>query len=158
MCRNRKKTLNRLRAFTLIEILVTIVVIALAATALMSVFGNMVRGSADPLIQQQAITIAEAYMEEILRKEFADPAVAETGASEAGESRASFNDVQDYNDLPDNQVRDQNNNAIAALAGYTVTVSVNGAVFSAVNTMRIDVTVTHPASGAISLSAFRANY
>lgn len=152
------KPLHRHAAFTLIEVLVTIVVIALAATALMGVFSNMVRGSADPVIQQQAITIAEAYLEEILRKEFDDPVVAETGASEAGETRASFNDVQDYNSLPDNQVRDQNNNPIVALAAYTVTVSVNGAVLSGVNTMQIDVTVTHAATGAIALSAFRANY
>ena len=150
--------LHRARAFTLIELLVTIVVIAVAATALLGVFSNMVRGSADPMLQQQAITIAEAYMEEILHKAFADPVVAETGSSEAGETRSSFNDVQDYNNLPDNQVRDQNNSPILPLAAYTVTVAVNGAVLSGVNTMQIDVTVSHPVTGAISLSAFRANY
>ncbi len=150
--------LHRARAFTLIELLVTIVVIAVAATALLGVFSNMVRGSADPMLQQQAITIAEAYMEEILHKAYADPDVAETGSSEAGETRSSFNDVQDYNNLPDNQVRDQNNSPIPPLAAYSVTVAVNGAVLGGVNTMQIDVTVSHPVTGAISLSAFRANY
>ena len=158
MFRRCPQPLPRARAFTLIELLVTIVVIAVAATALLGVFSNMVRGSADPMLQQQAITIAEAYMEEILHKAYADPAVAETGSSEAGETRSSFNDVQNYNNLPDNQVRDQNNNPILPLAAYTVTVAVNGAVLSGVNTMQIDVTVSHPVTGAISLSAFRANY
>jgi MSHA pilin protein MshD len=150
--------MRRQSAFTLIEVIVTIVVIAVSATALLGVFTNMVRGSADPVIQQQAITVAEAYLEEIQRKAYADPVSAETGGKEAGETRASFNDVQDYNDLPDNQVRDQSDNPIAQLAAYTVTVSVNGAVLNGVSAMRIDVTVTHPATGAISLSAFRANY
>jgi MSHA pilin protein MshD len=150
--------MRRQFAFTLIEVIVTIVVIAVAATALLSAFSGMVRGSADPVIQQQATTVAEAYMEEILRKAYADPVLAETGGKEAGETRASFNDVQDYNSLADNKVRDQNDNPIALLADYTVTVSVNGAVLNGVNAMQIDVTVTHPATGAITLSAFRANY
>ena len=149
----------RQSAFTLIEIIVTILVLAVASTALLSVFSSMVRGSADPVIQQQAITVAEAYMEEILRKGYADPFVAETGTAEGVETRATFNDVQDYNALPANQnVRDQNNNPIGALAGYSVTVDVNPATLSGVNMMQIDVTVTHPATGSILLSAFRAPY
>jgi MSHA pilin protein MshD len=152
--------MRRQTAFTLIEILVTLVVIGVAATALLQVFSNMVRGSADPMIQQQAITVAEAYMEEILRKPYADPNGGETGSAEAGESRASFDDVQDYNSLPDNLVRDQNNNAVAALADYTVAVDVNfvAGVLNGVDALQIDVTVTHPVLGAVSLSAFRTNY
>ncbi|MCP4926649.1 MAG: type II secretion system protein, partial [Gammaproteobacteria bacterium] len=56
-------SMRRQTAFTLIEVLVTLVVIGVAATALLSVFTNMVSGSADPVIQQQATTIAESYME-----------------------------------------------------------------------------------------------
>jgi MSHA pilin protein MshD len=152
----------RQSAFTLFEIIVTIVLLAITSTAFLSVYSNMVSGSADPVIEQQAITVAEAYMEEILRKPYKDPrdpTVPETGSAEAGESRASFNDVQDYNALPANQnVRDQNDNPIAALAGYSVTVAVQAALLSGVNAMQIDVTVTHPVSGAILLSAFRTEY
>ncbi|MCP4765357.1 MAG: type II secretion system protein [Gammaproteobacteria bacterium] len=152
--------MRRQAAFTLIEILVTLVVIGVAATALLSVFTNMVSGSADPVIQQQATTIAESYMEEILRKPYEDPVVPETGGggAEAGETRASFNDVQDYKDLPDNLVRDQNNNPVAALADYTVTVNVNAAVLNGVNAMQIDVSVSHAVTGTVSLSAFRTSY
>jgi MSHA pilin protein MshD len=151
--------MHRRAAFTLIEVLVTLVVISIAATALLSVFSSMVRGSADPVIQQQAITIAEAYMEEILRKSYEDPVVAETGAAEIGETRATFNDVQDYNGLPDNLVRDQNNNLIAALADYTVTVNVdNTAVLNGVAALQIDVSVSHALTGTIALSAFRTSY
>jgi MSHA pilin protein MshD len=153
--------MRRQSAFTLIEVIVTIVVLAVAASALLGVFTSMVRGSADPVIQQQAITVAEAYMEEILRKSYQDPRdplVAETGGKEAGEDRASFNDVQDYNALQDNKVRDQNDALIAPLDAYSVTVSVNAAVLGGVNAMQIDVTVSHPVTGAILLSAFRTQY
>lgn len=154
----------RQRAFTLIELLVTIVVIALASTALLGVYSTMVRGSADPVIQQQAITVAEAYMEEILRKAYKeprDPVIPETGSAEPGETRASYNDVQDYNSLPDNQVRDQNNNLIPLLTDYAVTVNVDNDPalrLNAVPALRIDIAVTHPAISAITLSAFRTEY
>ncbi len=150
--------------FTLIELVVTLVVLAIAATALLSVFTSTVRGSADPVIQQQATTIAEAYVEEILLQAFADPTDPEQGAAstEAGEiSRALFDDVQDYNHLGTTQVRDQNDNPIAALAAYSVTVSVTGAALNTVpaaDSMRIRVTVSHPAIAPIALVAYRTNY
>ena len=150
--------MRRQSAFTLIEIIVTILVIGISATALLSVFSNMIRGSADPVIQQQATTIAEAYLEEIMLRSFADPQVAETGVAEPGETRPNYDDVQDYNSLGTTQVRDQNNNPIAALSDYQVTVTVNGAVLNTVAAMQIDVSVSHPATGAILLSAFRTDY
>ena len=149
-----------LSGFTLIEIIVTIVVLAIASTAILSVFTSTVRTSANPMIQQQAISVAEAYMEEILLKNFRDPQVAETGGMETGESRIDYDDVQDYNDLPDTVVRDQNNIAIAALNGYTVTVTVVGTALNginAANSMRIDVSVNHPAIDAINLSGYRTS-
>ncbi len=95
----------RQAAFTLIEIIVTLVVVGIAAVALLSVFTSNVRGSADPVIQQQAITIAEAYMEEILLQAFEDPTDAELGLASTegseGSTRALFDDVQDYNHLMD---------------------------------------------------------
>ena len=150
--------MRRQSAFTLIEIIVTIIVIGIAGTALLSVFTNMIRGSADPVIQQQATTIAEAYLEEIMLRAYDDPQVAESGAAEAGETRPTYDDVQDYNSLGTTQVRDQNDNPIAALSDYQVTVAVNAAVFNTVNAMQIDVTVSHPATGPIMLSAFRTDY
>ena len=150
--------MRRQSAFTLIEIVVTIIVIGISATALMSVFTNMIRGSADPVIQQQATTIAEAYLEEIMLRVVDDPQGPESGGEEAGESRPTYDDVQDYNDLGTTQVRDQNDNPVAALSDYQVTVTVNGAALNGVAAMRIDVSVTHALTGTITLSAFRMDY
>ena len=150
--------------FTLLEILVTIVVLGIAASAIMGVYISTIRTSADPMIQQQAVAIAEAYLEEIQLKAFADPTQAETGGSEAGETRSTYDDVQDYDGLNDVGARDQNNNAIAALAAFDVQVDVTGRALTGTNTvtaansLRIDVTVDHAVIDPIVLSGFRTNY
>ena len=143
------------------EIIVTIIVIGISATALLSVFSNMIRGSADPVIQQQATTIAEAYMEEIMLRAFEDPEGPETGSAEAGETRSSYDDVQDYNSLGTTQVRDQNDNPVAALSDYSVSVVVAGDPLNTVpagSALRVDVTVSHPAIADILLSGYRTRY
>ena len=155
------------RGFTLLEVLVTIVVIAISATALLGVYSSTVGRSADPMIQQQALAIGEAYLEEIQLKNFCEdpPACSsESGSSEAGETRSVFDDVQDYNDAAvDGAVADQNGTAIAQLAAYTVTVAVSFADLDTItqasnNALRIDVSVNHPAIDPITLSGFRSNY
>jgi MSHA pilin protein MshD len=139
--------------FTLLEIIVTLVVVSIAATALMSVFSSTVRTSADPMIQQQAVSIAEAYMEEILLKDF---------AVGPGSTRATFDDVLDYNGLTDVGARDQNDNAIAGLGAYTVAVAVAGGSLNGIvpgDSLRIDITVSHALmTGNLLLSGYRTNY
>ena len=162
-------SMRKFSGFTLIEILITtiVIVIGIAAAALLSVFGSMIRGSSDPIIQQQATTIAEAYMEEIMLKAFADPVVIpDSGTSEGveGTDRSLFNDVQDYNSLSINvpsitEVRRQDNTAIAALSAFSVTVTVGGAMLNGtVPAMRIHVKVTHSVISDIILTAYRTQY
>lgn len=152
--------MRRQSAFTLVEIIVTIVVIAIASTALLS-FANMVRGSADPVIQQQATTIAEAYLEEIMLRPFNDPQGGETGTDEGEAGRADYDDVKDYRSLAAGAAADQFGNPVAALAAYTVTVTITNAALGSVpmaDSLRVDVNVDHPAIGDILLSGFRTRY
>lgn len=147
--------------FTLIEVVVTLLVLGIAATTVFNVYLSTVKTSADPVLQQQALSIAEAYMEEILAQAFNDPDSTESGSAESGETRASFDDIQDYNGLPDSVVRDQNGNAIASLGEFSVMVSVAAASLSGVasgDAMRIDVTVSHAAIDDVLMSGFRSNY
>ena len=125
-------SMRRADGFTLIEIVVTLVVIGIAAVALMSVFTSTIRSSADPLIQQQATTIAEAYIEEILLRSFDDPQGGETGTDEGEGGRASYDDVKDYRSLATGPAADQSGNPIAALASYTVAVSVTNNAFNGI--------------------------
>ncbi len=153
------------RGFTLIELLVTILVIALSATALMGVFTATVSRSADPMIREQALAIAESYLEEIQLKHFCEDmpgCAAETGGSEAGETRADFDDIQDYNALPAAHApADQTGTALPELADYRVTVSVQAHVLgtlAASEAQRIDVRVDHPAIDPVLVSVYRSRY
>jgi len=146
------KKILRHSGFTLLEIITTVVVIAIAATALMSVFGSTIRTSADPVLQHQALAIAEAYMEEILLKDF---------TVGPGSTRPTFDDVRDYNGLNDVGARDQGNNPIAGLTDYTINVTVvndglNG--IAAVDSLRIDIVVSRALIDDILLSGYRVNY
>ena len=58
---------------TLIELIITIVVISIALTGTLVVISRTVGGSADPMIVRQAVGVAEAYLEEILLKPYYDP-------------------------------------------------------------------------------------
>jgi MSHA pilin protein MshD len=145
----------RQSGFTLIEIIVTIVVLSVAATAIMSMFTNTIRTSADPMIQQQALSIAEAYMEEIMSKPFNDP-----GGGDGETARSSFDDVDDYNSLNDVGAEDENGNPIPILSAYTVTVTVtpNANLNGITDALRIRVSVDHTGLDPIVIHGFRTNY
>ena len=148
--------MRRERGFTYIEVIIAIVIIGIAVAGVLSVMNLTVSRSADPMLQEQAVAIAEAYLEEIRTKAFSDP-----DGSEAGEGRATYDDVDDYNGLTDTGARDQNNQAIAGLGSYTVRVAVQGENLNglgATNAKRIDVEVTHDPGIDITVSGYRANY
>lgn len=153
--------MRRQSAFTLIEIIVTIVVVGIAAVALLNVFASVSRGSADPVIQQQATTIAEAYMEEIMLRAFNDPQGGETGNDEGESGRDEYDDVKDYNSLAVGPAADQFGNPVAALADYTVRVSVFDQALGGIastDSVQVDVIVSHAAIADIRLSGFRTLY
>jgi MSHA pilin protein MshD len=151
------RSTRRERGVTLIELVVSIVVVALAAGAVLGVLARSAATSADAMVLSQAVSIAEAYLEEITLKPFVDPDGVD---GEVG--RANFDDVDDYNGLVDAGARDQFGNAIPALSGYTVrvTVSASGALAGIPNTdaERVDVRVTYPPSIDFTVSAYKTRY
>jgi MSHA pilin protein MshD len=64
--------------FTLVEMIITIVVISVGLAGILLTFQTVVKSSADPLVTKQLISIAEAQMEGALLKEFADIATDST--------------------------------------------------------------------------------
>ncbi len=144
---------------TLIELIVAITIVSIAATTILGTMGTVASRSADAMIQQQAIAIGQAYLDEILQRWVVDP---NPSGPPPNTGRGSWNLVDQYNGLTDVGARDQFNNAIAALSAYTVTVSVvpssalTGIASSAAR--RIDVTVTHTPNVAVTLSGYRTSY
>lgn len=140
------------RGLTFIELIISIVIISIAVLGVFSAFSTTIGHSADPMIQEQAVLIAESYTEEILAKAYDEQdasGVADVGGPDPGEtSRALYDDVDDYNGLAPASAADQNGTAIAALTAYQVTLSVVQDDVSLGSppaiAKRIDISVSHP--------------
>lgn len=142
---------------SLIELVMSIVIISISVGGVIQLMTLTARHSADPMIQHQAVVIAQAYMEEILPKEF-DP-LADAGG------RANYNDVKDYHGLTDVGAKNQTGAAIAGLQSYTINVIVNDALAGGwqgipqANVYRVDVQVLHSIAGVnIMLSNYRLKF
>jgi len=135
--------------FTLIEMIVLLVVIAISATTLFGVFMQSSASSAHPLLREQALAIAQGYLEEALLKAFQDPDQVESGTCEEI-SRSDYDDVPDYNCVNDSAgALDQFGATLAGLEAYNVSVSVTdvnlGSGADLAPARRVAVTVTHDA-------------
>lgn len=175
---NRSEKLTRyFTGTTLVELVVSIVVISIGLAGILMVMTRTTSSSADPVVQHQAIAIAEAYLEEILLKDFCDPdnAAPCTPLNAPGSAncvvcpvaegtRANFDNVCDYNGRTDTGARDQTGTAIAGLEGYTVRTdvftndSLNGLTGANCQVLRVDVRVTGIGGTDITLSGYRTNY
>lgn len=134
---------------SLVELIVFIVVVSAAVAGVLAVFINSSRASADPMVQKQALAIAEAFMEEVQLQPFTycDPddanaatALSATGCTATvegfgpeGEDRYSattpFDNVNDYNGFDSNTaspsgIRNINGDLISGLDSYRATVAV----------------------------------
>ena len=145
------------RGVTLIELVVAIVVVAIAVSAVLGVLTSTTAASADPLVRQQAIAIAESYLEEIALKPFADP-----DGTDGEAARNQFDDVDDYDGLLDTGARNQLDAPIAGLGDYDVSVSVtaSGALpgIGAAEALRIDVRVVRAPDIDVILSTYRTDF
>jgi len=141
--------------FTLIEMILSMLIISISVTGILTVMNMTISHSADPMINNQAIAIAESYLEEILLKSYIDP-----DGSEVGETRASYDDVDDYNGLSDSGVVNQQGSSVAGLTDYNVAVTVSTELTLTGNVKAKKVTVDVSGSGVtgISLVGYRSKY
>jgi len=137
---------------SLVEVIVFIVLVGVAVAGVLAALNVATRGSADPMIQKQALAIAEAVLEEVQLMPFTycDPedanaatalnpagcaATPEAIGPEASEARTSgttpFDNVNDYQvggvggpGLTINPVSNLEGTVIAGLEGYSANVRV----------------------------------
>jgi len=145
---------------TLVELVISIVILSVAVVGVLSTLGTIVGRSADPMIREQSIAIAEAYLEEISLAQFA--AMGSCPVVPGSGTRKDFSHICHYNGLSDSGAIDQNGNAIGNLADYDVVVAISsssnlGGMASA-DVLRIDVSVTGPTNEIFALSGYRTNY
>jgi MSHA pilin protein MshD len=148
---------RRNRGVTLVELVIAITIVAISVTAVLGALTAISTRSADAMVQQQAVSIAQSYLEEILSRPVVDP-----DGIEPESGRGTYDDVGDYAGLSDAGARDQFGTAIAALAEYTVNVAVSQSSaltgVPATSTRRVDVTVTHVSGVSVRISGYRAAY
>ena len=151
---------RRQRGVNLIELIISIVIISIACTGVLLIYAQTVRFSADPMVQTQALAIAEAYLDEILARPITDP-----DGTNAGETRPTYDNVGDYDNLSNSPPQDQNGTVAdfapvdgqPDLSGYqvdvdvTANVTVNGIAMS-----RVDVRVRYGVQVDFTLTGFRA--
>lgn len=151
---------------TLIELVVSTLIVAVVTTGVLAALFAALRGSANPMLEEQAAAVGRAYLEEIVLRSYYDPqsgsAAGPCPASEA--SRDLYDNVCDYNGVDDMGARDQNGTAIAALSAYRVTISVDSAgaqlndLSGSASVLRVDVRVRNSSQVDLTLSGYRARY
>jgi MSHA pilin protein MshD len=147
------KRMHSQHGVTLIELIIAIVVIGIAVVSILALLSSQASSSSGAMIQSQAEHIATAYLNEVLQKPFTDPGVV-TG-------RNGYHFIDSYNGLVDNGARDQNNNPIAGLGAFTVSVRVAPTAINAVaaiDSKQVDVTVRHPNGVTVLMTGFRMRY
>ena len=149
---------SRLCGFTLPELLLLIVVFAIGLTGILSVFNNVVVGSADPLVRKQALAAAESMLEEILLMPFANPPGGWSGAATPA-NRQNFDDVLDYAGFTTTGIYAITGAPIAGLETYTLSTTIAGTALGPVantDSLRVTVTVTAP-NTSIVLEGYKIN-
>jgi MSHA pilin protein MshD len=152
---------------SLIEMVVFLVVVATASTALFKVYNFSLVHQADPIIQVRATEFAQAKLDEILALKYDEstptggiPACSNGGISpgstggaplttpaipctNGGAGDTNMNDVDDYHGFADTPA-----------TGYSRTVT----VVTSGNTKLITVKVNAPKNYTLTLAAYRANF
>jgi len=171
---------RRQSGFSLIETILVIVLLGVAVAGMAAMFLNNVSKSHEPYLRQRALAVANAFMDEILRKRWDDnsplgggcvntgtalcasgPAPAGIGNEEA--ARADWDDIDDFNAISNQSPpQDSSGSDMPGYEGFTVSVTVsqpgawNGV--PAADVKRIEVQVTSNNGETISLSAWRVNF
>jgi MSHA pilin protein MshD len=138
------------RGVTLVELVVAITVIAIAGVALSSTLAYLSGTGNTSMLQAQAQSIANSYLNEIIGKNFVPNGV------EA--NRAQFNDVRDYNGRVDVVARDKFNNAAG---NFRVSVAVAASALNGVaaaNVWLVNVTVNYGSGASVVATGYRTRY
>lgn len=181
-CSNRAA---RQAGLTLIELVITIVVLGIAAVAILQSLGVQVVANVDPMLRSQSRLLAEAMINEVQTKAFFDssqdpalnPGFIPTNACPTPETltnndRNAWDNLCDYNGYDSGSAgpRERDGTLMPGLTGYRVQVAVNagfGVTLGGDLTnqagcipqlARITVTVTDPRNQPLTLDTYRASY
>jgi len=156
---------------TLIELIMFIVIVSVGIIGILAVMNVTVKSSADPMLRKQALAMAEAILDEVLSKEFANPTGGYTETTPATcAGRTLYDDVDDYScfdgSTDSKKIHGDStlgSTSISSLTAYRATVVVDATASAVLGTIAAGqvkkITVSVTGSGqTIQLSGYRTNY
>jgi MSHA pilin protein MshD len=170
---------RRSAGFTLVELVVTLMVISIAVLGISQALAFALSRQSDGLWQARAVALAQAYVEEIMARRYdeaapvggvppcAPGAAACSSIGPDGESRDAFDDVDDYHGLDEQPPRDATGQPRTGYAGWRAQVAVRYLDAAQVAALGADhpsdgklvtVTVSPPGQTPLSFSVLRGNY
>ena len=159
---------------TLIELIITIVVMGIALAALVSSLSVGIGRSAQPMWEGKALELSQAYLDEVLAMAFDDQTPSGGGEvlaaenpcsySNEGQGRELYDDVDDYNGVSDSPpVLIDSTIDMSRYTNYQVDITVvcAGTDLGLDNNdmaKRITVTVSVPSGESRSVAIYKGNY
>jgi MSHA pilin protein MshD len=155
------------------------VLISIAVLGLSQALAFAFAHQSDGLWQARSVALAESYIEEIMARRYdeatplggvppcAPAAVPCTAVGDDGDTRARFDDVDDYHGLDEQPPLDADGNPRSEYSGYRVQVAVAYADAAQVTALGLDdtsdaklitVDVTPPGQAPMSFAVVRANF
>jgi MSHA pilin protein MshD len=166
-----RKTHRSQKGVTLIEMVITIVILGIALSALISSLSSGISQSATPLWESRSLELTQAYLDEILAMKFDGTQPLGGGVvsgvcaiSSDGQSRANFDDVDDYNGLNDSPPQlIETTLDMSTYSDFSVLVSVScsGTELNLSDdafAKRIVVTVNVPGGQSRSVAVYKGNF
>jgi MSHA pilin protein MshD len=159
------------RGTTLVEVIIFMMIVSIAVVSVVSALSLAARQSADPLVQREALAVAESLIQEIDGQPYAqkDP-YNPTGPDDAigpepGETRAGsplpFDNPNDYSGYSENGIVAPDGSAVSSLGTYSASVAASQQAMGTVpagDGLLVVVTATGPDGQPVSLTTFRARY
>lgn len=171
------------QGMTMIELVISIMIISVALVATVNGMMPALSHNADPLWRDKSIKLAQLYIDEVLSKKYDE--TSSTGGSDslsassfinnpncatlgpdAGENRNEYDDVDDYHGLSDTPPRLQSGISLSNYVGYSaaITVSCDGnTVASSGGTAndhakKITVVISSPSNQSMTFAVYRGNF
>ncbi|MFY0639631.1 MAG: prepilin-type N-terminal cleavage/methylation domain-containing protein [Bermanella sp.] len=164
----------RQKGVTLIELIITIVVLGIALSALVTSLSSAISRSSTPFWEGQALELTQAYLDEILSMKFDDASPSGGGKVETtdnpcvlsneGQARDNFDDVDDYENVIDSPPTLIDTTIdMSEYQNYSVSIRVQCAGLDlglSDNELakRISVSVTVPSGDNRTVSVYRGNF
>lgn len=161
--------MKSLQGMSLVEMVITIVIVSVAMVASLKSFSVLSGRSSDVMVQTRALDLAQLYIDEILSHRFDEDSGVYGTPTYTGvcrvvnesESREDYDDVDDFHSISNEIPALVDTSLVADYSGYTVSVSVTCDDSIGVNSngaKLIQITINDPIGNNSIFSVYKGNY